>query len=551
VIGERLKIGDDVFFLTLEELSHIVKTGYVSLNLIENRLNNYNLEKTIKLPQLITQDTIDSLFQKRESPVQSNGNALSISRGIASGKSKILHSPTEKKEMGSGYILICQSTDPSWTPLFVNAKGLILEKGGMLSHGAIVAREMNIPAIVVPNAMSIIKEDTYITVDGNKGSFKYASEPGIEENNKTQAEEKLLLPPPAGKFERSTNRWRNISLVLWLAFFAFVFGIPSLGLYDISIQAIDKLLWPLTINLGKPILVAIIAAVFALLSIIGQRYLTDNRRLSFAKKCADRIEKKLRNKPVLSDNEKSLLKQSGRVQYRVMGAAFVPLALILGPMVMSFMWLMDRIDPMSLNASPGSTVNITVIVDGEYTDSLSLIMDTNLRLADFSSPVQAILPIRSTLEEKYNEWKVPCTLSNEAWEVKAAAKAASQEMLSDLRNYLNQKMEPQQLTWVVLTPNDKEGRFKVKVKPEKGNAVEMNLILGNAYPPEPKVIPVPKNSPVISAQLFYNQQRTRESLTFWIPFKSIGIGWDLGWLGIYLLIYIPVMFLLKFLLKIP
>ncbi|MFC2081182.1 PEP/pyruvate-binding domain-containing protein [Bacteroidota bacterium] len=550
-IGERLKIDDDLFFLTLEELLHSVETGYVSLNLIEKRKYKYDLEKTIKLPQLITGDTIDSLFQKEESPIQSEGNALSISQGLASGKAKILHSPTEKKDIGAGYILVCHSTDPSWTPLFINANGLILEKGGMLSHGAIVAREMNIPAIVVPDAMSIIEEDTFITVDGNNGSFKETKESDTIEVNETPAEEKLILPPPVGKFERSSNRWRNISLLVWLAFFAVVFGIPSLGLYDLSIQTLDKLLWPLTISLGKPVIVAIVATIFAFLSIVGQRYLTDNSRLAFAKKCAGKIEKKLRNKSDASDEEKATLKQAGKVQYRIMGASFVPMALILGPMVMSFMWLMDRIDPMSANPTPGATANITITVDGEYTDSIHLIIDDNLNRADFSSPVQAILPIRSTLEGLYEEWKTPSTLDNEAWEIKAAAKAARQELLSDLGHYLNQQMESQQLTWTVLTPDDQDGRYKIEIVPENGDRVIAHLVLGHEYPPEPKEIAIPENSPIISAELLYNDQRTKESLTFWTPLQFIGIAWDLGWLGIYLLIYIPFMFLLKFIFKIP
>ena len=78
-IGERLKVGDDIFFMTSEELSHSIKTGYVPLNLIKNSKNKYSLEDLIKLPQLITVDTIDSLFQLTKSPAQSDGSALSLS----------------------------------------------------------------------------------------------------------------------------------------------------------------------------------------------------------------------------------------------------------------------------------------------------------------------------------------------------------------------------------------------------------------------------------------------------------------------------------------
>ena len=78
-----------------------------------------------------------------------DGRLLRFRPGEQRGR-RILKSPTERggEEMGKGYILVCPSTDPSWTPLFVNAAGLILECGGTLSHGAVVAREMGLPAVV-------------------------------------------------------------------------------------------------------------------------------------------------------------------------------------------------------------------------------------------------------------------------------------------------------------------------------------------------------------------------------------------------------------------
>jgi pyruvate,water dikinase len=64
---------------------------------------------------------------------------------------------------------VCPSTDPGWTSLFASARGLIVEKGGVLSHGAIVARDFGIPAVVCPDATKRIKEGSKIRVDGNRG----------------------------------------------------------------------------------------------------------------------------------------------------------------------------------------------------------------------------------------------------------------------------------------------------------------------------------------------------------------------------------------------
>ena len=66
-------------------------------------------------------------------------------------------------------MLVCPTTDPSWTPLFVHAAGLVVERGGMLSHGAIVARDFGIPAVVLPGATKTIPEGSTVRIDGNKG----------------------------------------------------------------------------------------------------------------------------------------------------------------------------------------------------------------------------------------------------------------------------------------------------------------------------------------------------------------------------------------------
>jgi pyruvate,water dikinase len=69
-----------------------------------------------------------------------------------------------------GEVLVAPSTDPGWTPLFMTAGGLVMEMGGMMSHGSIVAREYGIPAVVgVPGATAAIQTGQLVTVDGGKG----------------------------------------------------------------------------------------------------------------------------------------------------------------------------------------------------------------------------------------------------------------------------------------------------------------------------------------------------------------------------------------------
>ena len=71
----------------------------------------------------------------------------------------------------TGFTAVCPSTDPGWTPLFVNARGLIVERGGVLSHGAIVARDFGIPAVVLEGATRLIPDGALLELDANHGTI--------------------------------------------------------------------------------------------------------------------------------------------------------------------------------------------------------------------------------------------------------------------------------------------------------------------------------------------------------------------------------------------
>jgi rifampicin phosphotransferase len=69
------------------------------------------------------------------------------------------------------YILVCPSTDPAWVPLFVRAKGLVMETGGVLSHGAIVAREFGLPAVAgLPDVVRRLRTGQRLRIDGGRGT---------------------------------------------------------------------------------------------------------------------------------------------------------------------------------------------------------------------------------------------------------------------------------------------------------------------------------------------------------------------------------------------
>ncbi|MGH8143327.1 MAG: PEP-utilizing enzyme, partial [Steroidobacteraceae bacterium] len=103
-------------------------------------------------------------------------HGMVVGGGQARGAACVARHPTEALGMRAGQILVAPSTDPSWTPLFLKAAALITETGGYLSHGAIVAREFGIPAVVnVPGILAQISDGDTLEVDGSRGTVRRLS----------------------------------------------------------------------------------------------------------------------------------------------------------------------------------------------------------------------------------------------------------------------------------------------------------------------------------------------------------------------------------------
>jgi pyruvate,water dikinase len=97
-------------------------------------------------------------------------SGLGVASGRASGTAKLIYHPNEGRKLQYGDVLVAPSTDPAWTPLFLKSSAIVMENGGLLSHGSIVAREYGIPTVVnVPEVMKIIKDGQKIVVDGTEG----------------------------------------------------------------------------------------------------------------------------------------------------------------------------------------------------------------------------------------------------------------------------------------------------------------------------------------------------------------------------------------------
>ncbi len=115
-----------------------------------------------------------------EQPVGGSGNGVlkgeGTSRGSVSGTARVIRRLEDLGRLQRGDILVCNSTDPGWAPAFVIISGLVVETGGMLAHANCLAREHGLPAVWLRNAMKLVKDGTLITVDGDRGEVRVATE---------------------------------------------------------------------------------------------------------------------------------------------------------------------------------------------------------------------------------------------------------------------------------------------------------------------------------------------------------------------------------------
>ena len=93
----------------------------------------------------------------------------------------MLSDVTEAHKLHAGDILVTRQTDPGWGPVFPLIAGLVMERGGMLSHGAIIAREFGIPSVVgIADATQLVKHGARVSVDGNRGTLRLEQEQTTE-----------------------------------------------------------------------------------------------------------------------------------------------------------------------------------------------------------------------------------------------------------------------------------------------------------------------------------------------------------------------------------
>ncbi|HMH32326.1 MAG TPA: phosphoenolpyruvate synthase, partial [Puia sp.] len=161
---------EDIYYLSFEELHEVVRTNKPDYEIINKRKDEYKLYEKLTPPRVITSDgeIITGKYKQENLPAEAIAG-LAVSSGVIVGRARVILN-MEDADLEDGDILVTAFTDPSWTPLFVSIKGLVTEVGGLMTHGAVIAREYGLPAVVgVENATKLIKDGQRIRVHGTEG----------------------------------------------------------------------------------------------------------------------------------------------------------------------------------------------------------------------------------------------------------------------------------------------------------------------------------------------------------------------------------------------
>ena len=165
-----LRDKEDIFYLRFEELQDVVRTNDVDYQLIRERKDAFRSYRALKPPRVLTSDGegVAGAYRRDDLPAGALVG-LPVSAGTIEGRARVILDMAEA-DLEPGDILVTAYTDPSWTPLFVAIKGLVTEVGGLMTHGAVIAREYGLPAVVgVEGATRLIRDGQRIRVHGTDG----------------------------------------------------------------------------------------------------------------------------------------------------------------------------------------------------------------------------------------------------------------------------------------------------------------------------------------------------------------------------------------------
>jgi pyruvate,water dikinase len=174
-----LRDREDIFYLTFHELHDVVRTRRVDQQLIHQRKDAFRSYQALTPPRVLTSDgeVIAGAYRREDFPPDAL-IGVPVSAGTVEGRARVIRDIAQA-DIEPGDILVTTYTDPSWTPLFLSLRGLVTEVGGLMTHGAVIAREYGLPAVVgVEHATNLIRDGQRIRVHGTDGYIEILRDSG-------------------------------------------------------------------------------------------------------------------------------------------------------------------------------------------------------------------------------------------------------------------------------------------------------------------------------------------------------------------------------------
>jgi pyruvate,water dikinase len=165
-----LREKEDIFYLRFQELHDVVRTNHVDDQLISQRKDAFRSYQALTPPRVLTSDgeVVAGAYRRHDVPTGALVG-LPVSAGTIEGRARVVLDMADT-DLEAGDILVTVYTDPSWTPVFLAIAGLVTEVGGLMTHGAVIAREYGLPAVVgVEQATRLIRDGQQIRVNGTDG----------------------------------------------------------------------------------------------------------------------------------------------------------------------------------------------------------------------------------------------------------------------------------------------------------------------------------------------------------------------------------------------
>ena len=408
-LDKRLSLEGNVFYLERAELRECLDRGEQVLpgrtrESISHRRRCRRGFQGLDIPGVLSASTLAAgpgEGQVRRDDEASGGilHGEGISSGTGKGKIWVCSSAADKPPFEGPYLLVAESTDPDWTPLLAAAAGLVVERGGSLSHGAIVCRDFGIPAVVIEAAGRKLHTGVEAVLDADHGELRLAAgdggQPADQEEDPASRDwdpgpEPYCAPPAPG-----TGRRAILGLLGAVLLSLLLVSVDALSsrLADLAGLVLDR--WPL--GGATPFASIFAAALLGALLSLGILALSSDRkglrrarqRLRWYRKNAARakaeeqgdILRKIRRRMVEAKSDRAL-------------TLLKPIAWTFLPLCLGFIWVNDRFAAEPI--SPGSRFRVTAFVEpgaGRQAERLRFArMDTTGGLQVLGTPYRMIEP---------------------------------------------------------------------------------------------------------------------------------------------------------------